>query len=261
MCFSIVRVGDYALPGDLRTGSGVYPRGTAIGLRDALRFFLPSPGFSQTKAKNDSQKNYGEGCSQIVSHRPMTLANPWRGVCTEATYLAAESFGESTGFLAVAAWLTQQSRQSCHNQRLCLFPMRCRLGNKAFLGRRTRVQAKRPEFDAGSIRLRPVARYAPSVAVPQPSISKAHGRDANKRVPQRGLSKKFRVSVEKSPCSRRGIGAMASTIQTCGIKGGTHGDWRVSRCDRVSRRDFVGRVGAVNAGRLVLVAQIPKWLY
>ena len=66
MCFSIVRVGDYALPGDLRTGSGVYPRGTAIGLRDALRFFLPSPGFSQTKAKNDSQKNYGEVCSQIV---------------------------------------------------------------------------------------------------------------------------------------------------------------------------------------------------
>ena len=160
MCFSIVRVGDYALPGDLRTGSGVYPRGTAIGLRDALRFFLPSPGFSQTKAKNDSQKNHGEGCSQTVSHRPMTLANPWRGVCTEATYLAAESFGESTGFLAVAAWLTQQSRQSCHNQRLCLFPMRCRLGTKAFLGRRTRVQAKRPEFDAGSIRLRPVARYA-----------------------------------------------------------------------------------------------------
>ena len=43
--------------------------------------------------------------------------------------------------------------------------------------------------------------------------------------------------------------------------GGTHGDWRVSRCDRFSRRGFVGRVGAVNAGRLVLVAQIPKWLH
>ena len=44
-------------------------------------------------------------------------------------------------------------------------------------------------------------------------------------------------------------------------QGGTHGDWRVSRCDRFSRRDFVGRVGTVNAGRLVLVAQIPKLLH
>ena len=48
---------------------------------------------------------------------------------------------------------------------------------------------------------------------------------------------------------------MASTIQTCGIKGALMG------IDGFSRRDFVGRVGAVNAGRLVLVAQIPKWLH
>jgi hypothetical protein len=34
--------------------------------------------------------------------------------------------------------------------------------------------------DQGSIRPRVVARYAPSVAVPQPSISKAHVRAANK---------------------------------------------------------------------------------
>jgi Fe2+ transport system protein FeoA len=37
---------------------------------------------------------------------------------------------------------------------------------------------------------------------------------------QRGLSKKFRVSVEKLPGSRRGIGAMASRISDMGIKPG-----------------------------------------
>lgn len=43
--------------------------------------------------------------------------------------------------------------------------------------------------------------------------------------------------------------------------GGTHGDWRVSRCHCSSRVDFVGRVGAVNAGRLVPGRVIPKCLH
>jgi Flp pilus assembly protein TadB len=37
---------------------------------------------------------------------------------------------------------------------------------------------------------------------------------------QRRLSKKFRVGVEKSPRSRRGIGAIARRIQTCGNQRG-----------------------------------------
>jgi hypothetical protein len=37
---------------------------------------------------------------------------------------------------------------------------------------------------------------------------------------QRSQSKKFRISVEKLPDSRRGIGAMASRISDMGIKPG-----------------------------------------
>jgi hypothetical protein len=48
-------------------------------------------------------------------------------------------------------------------------------------------------------------------------------RKNRRRSAQRGQSKKFHLSVEKSSCSRRGIGAMASTIQTCGIKGALMG--------------------------------------
>jgi hypothetical protein len=39
--------------------------------------------------------------------------------------------------------------------------------------------------------------------------------------PTARLSKKFHVGVEKLPCSRRGIGAIARKIQTCGNQRGT----------------------------------------
>ena len=101
-----------------------------------------------------------------------------------------------------------------------------------------------------------------------PQISKVHDRAANKsktnpkppqRQPrafrcqpvQRGLSKKFRFGVEKLPCSRRGIGAMASRISDMGNQnGGNHDDCRISGCDCSDRLDCMGRVGAAHAGKL-----------
>jgi hypothetical protein len=68
--------------------------------------------------------------------------------------------------------------------------------------------------------------------------------------PQRSQSKKFRISVEKLPDSRRGIGAMASRISDMGIKPGaimTIAEYLAATVDRL---DCVGRVGAANARKL-----------
>jgi hypothetical protein len=48
------------------------------------------------------------------------------------------------------------------------------------------------------------------------TCGKAHGGDNR----YSGLSKKFRISVEKLPCSRRGIGAIDGRISDMGIKPG-----------------------------------------
>ena len=68
---------------------------------------------------------------------------------------------------------------------------------------------------------------------------------------QRGQSKKFRISVEKLPGSRRGIGAMSEQDFRHGdSNGGNHADCRISSCDCTDHLNCVGRVGAANAGKL-----------
>jgi hypothetical protein len=55
-----------------------------------------------------------------------------------------------------------------------------------------------------------------------PERKAANGRGS---VNRSGLSKLFRVGVEKLPCSRRGIGAMASTIESAESTGASDANW------------------------------------
>jgi hypothetical protein len=64
-------------------------------------------------------------------------------------------------------------------------------------------------------------------------------------------SKKFHPRAGKLPCPGRGIGAMARRIPDVGINGGGHDDYGVSRRYYSGRLGFVGRIGPIDAGKLV----------
>ena len=98
----------------------------------------------------------------------MTLASPWRGVCAEATYLQAESFGESAGFLALLRGSHSKAAGHATTSGFAFPPYDVGLGRTLSEVVESERKLNAPKSDASRIRPRVAGGYAPSVAVCNP---------------------------------------------------------------------------------------------